>query len=223
MMSTGGGGAVVAGHQRVQRGNLRFGAGQHDDAVGLDDGVGKRGPQLAPLPETDDADAGLFPKAGVAHRLAGEDGVARGKLRDLQPAIGADDVRVAAPVSTRLARYSPSWCLSGSTVVAPLSCSTSMESSSSAIAAIGSAGAISRAVIVMLVFAVSSQLASSMRALSALRPLVGGAAVVVAGDDRDAFADHPGRHRRVRFDHVIRDVLGPQPLDQAGGDRRRTR
>ena len=72
------------------------------------------------------------------------------------------------PVSTRLARYSPSWCFSGSTVVAPLSCSTSMESSSSTIAAIGRSGAISRAVIVMLVLAVSSQLARSMRAPIAL-------------------------------------------------------
>ena len=128
------------------------------------DGIRKRRLQPAALPQPDHAEAGLFPQPGVADGLAGEHRVAGRQFGDLEPAIRADDVRVAAPVSARLARYSPSWCLSGSTVVAPLSCSTSMESSSSTIATIGRSGAISRAVIVMLVLVVSSQLASSMRA-----------------------------------------------------------
>jgi hypothetical protein len=77
---------------------------------------------------------------------------------------------------------------------------------------------ISRAVIVMFVFTVSSQLAKSMRATPGLEAVIRGAAVVVAGDDRDSLANHSGGRCRVWFDHVVGDVLGPQALDQGAGD-----
>ena len=96
MISTGGGVRALRGISAFERGNLGLGAGEHDDAVGLDDRVRKGRPQLAPLPHADDADAGALAQPGVAHRLSGEGRVARRQLRDLQAAVGADHVRVVA-------------------------------------------------------------------------------------------------------------------------------
>ena len=51
------------------------------------------------------------------------------------------------------------------------------------------------------------------------QPLVGRAAVVLAGDDGEVLADEPRRLRGIRLDDEIRNAGGAQPLDQPDGDR----
>ena len=224
MTSTGGGVAIAAGQQRVERGDLRAVPATTTHAVGLDHGVGKRGPQLAALPETDDAEAGLLRAGGCRGPSCPANGVSRA---------GSSAIcsRRKAPMTCasgcRYRRGWPDTRRAGASAAA-----RSWRRSAAArrrsppprrSPTIGSVGAISRAVIVMLVFVVSSQLASSMRAPA--RAAAGRwPAVVVAGEHRDPLAEQLRRPRSGSgsITHV-RDVLGHQPLDQTVRDRRRTR
>ena len=181
MISTGGGGWRSPGINALSAAICESVPASTMTPSGWISGIGKRGPQLSALPETDHAETGPFPKAGVADRLAGEDRVARGKLGDLQPVIGADHVRIAAGVGA----------------VGEILAELVLERQHGRRAAqlqhvdrvllldhrhdrqVGSnlAGG-DRDVGVGRVFAVGQQHAGAVR----VRPLVGGAAVVVAGD-----------------------------------------
>ena len=203
--------------QGVQRGDLRLGTRNDDDVVGLDHGIRKRRLQPPVLPQPDHAQPGPFPQPRVADRLPGEHRVARGQLGDLEPAIRTDDVRVAAGVGA----------------VGEILTELVLERKHGARAAElqhvdgvlllydrhdrhvrGNFPGGNRDVGVGRILAVGQQHAGTFR----VGALVGGAAVVLAGDDHDALADQPGGLDRVGLDHVVGNLLGPEPFDQACRD-----
>ena len=209
--------------QRIERANLRGRPGHDRYGIGVNSRVWKGRLQSTALPQPDNAQAGQLAQASIPHQRARQDRVSGRQLGDMHAVEGANHVRLGAsgihPVRKRLAELALQRQYGGgATELKDVDRVLLLDNGRDVHVRSDLANG-QRDVRVGRILAVGD---NQPRGRS-LQALVGGPAVVLAGDHGKIFADKPRRLRGVRFDNEVGDPGRIQPLDQAGRHRVGTR
>ena len=175
--------------------------------------------KLATLPEPDDAEPGLLAQSRVPHREVRQGRVARGQLRDLKAAERPDHVCLGTPDVHTISEVFAQLLLERQYGARP----AQRENVDRVLLfhdrdnrhVRGYFTRRQRDVRVDGVFAVGDQQPRGCD----LETFVGGAAVILAGDDPDAVSGEPDGLGGIRLDHDVGDLLGLQSLDEPGRQR----